>query len=429
MRLSLAHKFVLASLAVAAVAVGLPAALRSLGVFVPPIAGGLLSLCAGAGLGWASSRRLLRSYPALLEVASRIGEGDLSAPAELGARSRLPDEHHDLAGRIVAMLEQLRALVGHVQQSSESVSASVAELTSNADGMSAGSEEISRTVAELAEGARTQQSLLQQVSGLIRDVHGAIDVNASRAREAFGFAAEANQKAHAGVDVSRLAIEKMRTVFEHVEQAGERVFQLEAKTRHVHQITEIITSVASRTNLLSLNASIEAARAGEAGRGFAVVADEIRKLAESAASSADEISKLIHEIEADTQSVADAMRQSGQMITEGREDVNTIASSLGQIRAAVGEASARAEEIFQEADKQADDAGRLVSSMEEIARVSQGTAGSVERVDGTFRRQREATSELVEGTRSLAALAEELRGVSRRFRTRGPMHGPADEGV
>ena len=125
------------------------------------------------------------------------------------------------------------------------------------------------------------------------DIASAIELTASRAREAFGFAAEANQKANAGVDVSRLAIAKMRSVFERVEQAGGMVFQLEAKTRHVHQITEIITSVASRTNLLSLNASIEAARAGEAGRGFAVVADEIRKLAESAARSADEIVKLV----------------------------------------------------------------------------------------------------------------------------------------
>jgi len=58
--------------------------------------------------------------------------------------------------------------------------------------------------------------------------------------------------------------------------ASRRVFDLEQKTRHVNQIIALITSVAHRTNLLSLNASIEAARAGDAGRGFAVVAEEIR---------------------------------------------------------------------------------------------------------------------------------------------------------
>ena len=420
MQLSLGHKLVLASLAVSGATLGLPALLAAAGVVLPPGLGGILGVGAGVGLGWLLARRLLGAYPRLLDAALRIGDGDLTAAPEVEAAPRFPDETHELAARIAGMLERLRALVDHVQESTDRVFEAAGALSGCADGVSTGSREISDTVAELAKGARQQQALLQDVSGVIGAIHGAIDVNASRAREAFGFAAEANQKAHAGVDVSRLAIEKMRTVFEHVEQAGERVFQLEAKTRHVHQITEIITSVASRTNLLSLNASIEAARAGEAGRGFAVVADEIRKLAESAAQSADEISKLIYEIEADTQSVADAMRQSGQMITEGREDVNTIAHSLEQIRVAVGEASARAEEIFQEADRQVEDAGKLVASMEEIARVSLSNAESVEKVDGTSRRQLDATGGLVDGAQALAGLAEDLRRVSRRFRTRAP---------
>lgn len=271
----------------------------------------------------------------------------------------------------------------------------------------------------MAKGVADQQALLEDAMRRIRDIAGTIELNASRAREAFGFSAEASQKAHAGVDVSRLALEKMKTVFQRVEQAGALVFQLEAKTRHVHQITEMIHSVAQRTNLLSLNASIEAARAGEAGRGFSVVADEIRKLAESSGRSAEEISKLMHEIQAETAEVADEMRQSGVVIGEGRDDVNTIAHSLEQIQSAVQEAAGRAEEIFQEADAQARDAERMVGGMDEIARVGIANGGAIREVSEAAQVQLAAIAETASSAHALTELADEMRGVLRRFQTGG----------
>ena len=425
MRIALSHKFVAGSLLVAAAVVSFPIALVRSGVDVAPWVVPFVALGVGGLLGFFLSRDLRHSFQNLRVATEAISRGDLTTRVAVDASPQFPDETHELARSLEAMAASLRDLVEHVQSSGDRLSLAAKELLQSAEQVDEGHGQISGTVAELSRSVADQQVLVARASEITKEIASTIELNASRAREAFGFAAEANQKANSGVDIARLAIEKMRIVFERVEKSVGRVFELEEKTRHVNQITEIITSVANRTNLLSLNASIEAARAGEAGRGFSVVADEIRKLAESAGHSAEEISKLIHEIEFETHEVADEMRESSHGVSEGREDVDTIASSLEHIRSAVGEAANRAEEIFHGADSHTRDVERMVSAIDEVAKAGERNAAAIDDATGTTDGQRDSMGEVVASATTLTELTAQLRAHLQRFDTGG--RSPADE--
>lgn len=425
-RFALTHKFVSGSLLVAASGAVLPWGFRALDLDFPEWGSIVIALGVGAGLGFGLSRSLGRKFESLREATERIRAGDLSVQVEVDQESILSDETDCLAASVQGMQSKLNTFVHRVKENADQVTTAAHDLTQEIEHVREGHEGISKTVAKATEGNARKRELFDRAIALIGQISSEIELTAGRAREAFGFAAEANQKASSGVEVSGLAIEKMRTVFERIEQTGQMVFNLEAKTGHVHQITEIITSVAHRTNLLSLNASIEAARAGEAGRGFSVVADEIRKLSESAGRSADEISKLINEIQSDTNEVADEMRKSSEVISEGREDVNAIADSLGEISMAVGEAATRAEEIFHGADNHAMSAERMVTSMSELKGSADESDAAQDEVTRMARGQLGAVSKMLEGSQELETVAKQLRENLSSYRTASI---PSDEAV
>lgn len=415
--MALSQKFALGSLVVAGAAVGFPLAAEATGVPVEHWVVPFVALGVGGALGFVLSRSLARSFSTLRNATERISRGDLTVEIPVEDGATFPDETRDLSRSVHRMLASLRDLVGHVQRTADRVSSAAADLARSAQSVAAAGAQISTTVSGISDGVAGQQALLAGATQGVHERAAAIELTASRAREAFGFSAEASQKANAGAETSRLAREKLERVFERVEQSGQLVFRLESKTRQVNQVIEVLTSLAHRTNLLSLNASIEAARAGEAGRGFAVVAEEVRKLAESSGRSASEVAEGMHEIAAETRAVADAMRDSGRMIGEGREDVNTIAASLEQIRAAVHEAALRSEEIFQDADAQARDAERLARSMDDVAKMAETHARAVDEVATLAVRQHDGTAGIATASSALASLAVELRGVLGRFRT------------
>ncbi len=416
MRLELAHKFVLGILLAVGVAIAAPPLLEASGVSRWGAA--FAALGAGAVLGWLLSEQITRNFKSLRECTERISRGNLTAEVDLSGGRLFPDETVDLARSVQRMLESLRELVLHVQRAADQVAQASRELSPHALAVNGANQEIAGTMNLVAASAVRQQENLGRVSESVREIAEAIRANSAAAREAAGFAREASQRATSGVDGSRLAIERMQALFVQAEQAEELVLRLDGKIRSVHRINELITSVAEKTHLLSLNASIEAAHAGDAGRGFSVVAEEIRKLAESASGSAEQIESLIAQVEGESARVSEVMRAIGQHVTDGRENLGGIAESLAGIQRAVQEAARRAEVIFHKADGQVGKTERVVQDVDEVAAGAAENARASQDTRRGLALQLEAMEKMVRQAVRLAETSEQLDELARRFRTR-----------
>ena len=94
-----------------------------------------------------------------------------------------------------------------------------------------------------------------------------------------------------------------------------------------------ITSIASQTNMLSLNASIEAARAGEAGKGFAVVAMEIKALSDSSQSAANDTTNNSAEIKKYMENLMEQTKRLSELVSQVDGRVNNLAAATEEITA------------------------------------------------------------------------------------------------
>jgi methyl-accepting chemotaxis protein len=280
------------------------------------------------------------------------------------------------------------------------------------------SHSLGATMESVASGATAQQKDVEQIRGRVHEIAESLRANAEAARRASQLTSEASQRTTAGVDVSRLSQAKMQSLFEKIEQAGHRVESFEGKIQSVHRVTEMITSVVEKTHLLSLNASIEAARAGDAGRGFSVVAEEIRKLAESAGSSADQIEALIRQLEEESKRIAHETRAMRDDVRGGRQDLEAIFAALEKVQGAVTEASLRAEEITRQASSQAGESERIVGDVERISAVVGQNAKAVNEMRVGLGAQTRTVEQMVRQAARLSDMSVQLGEVARRFRTR-----------
>ncbi len=296
-----------------------------------------------------------RQIKEFLRIVTAAAEGDFTVKASVTA-----DALGALSDSFNLMIDDLSALIRDVKKAAEQVADSTENILENID--------------EMAKGAVDQAAQTENITQLAREMNELISNTNESAQKAAESAQKARDVATEGSEIVRNAIKAMYSIRDAVRESMKQVRILDENSMRIGEISDFISEISSRTNLLALNASIEAARAGDAGKGFSVVADEIRNLAERTNSSAEEISKLIEAIQKSVSLTLQNIEKGNQEVGNGTRLMDAAGESLREILEKVNISSDSAAQISKATRDQTKFSRQITISLEEIAGIAKETA-------------------------------------------------------
>jgi twitching motility protein PilJ len=319
----------------------------------------------------------------LMNELQTVAEGDLTQEATV-----TEDITGAIADSVNYTVEELRSLVGNVQDTATRVATTTAMVDDTSTELLAASSE------QLREIQHTGQSVL--------DMATRINQVSVQAQESAQVARQSLVAAESGLHAVQNAIDGMNSIRDQIQETSKRIKRLGESSQEIGEITELISDITEQTNVLALNAAIQAASAGEAGRGFSVVAEEVQRLAERSADATRQIANLVRAIQTDTQDAVGAMERSTQGVVEGAKLSDNAGTALQEIDSVSRRLADLIEQISDATSKEASSANVVANNIQHIFAVTEQTGAG--------------TRSTAQQVRELSQMAEELRQSVSRFK-------------
>ena len=349
------------------------------------MASSLLGMLFLGGLSFVLNRSISRGLSSMEQTVARV-------EADLDLTARVPVRRDDEIGKMGVALNRL---LDRLQSNLKMVAEMAGHLSQSADNLSEASQQV-------ADSSEAQSSAASSMAAGVEELTVSINHVGDRATHTRERVAYAGKLATEGEGVVVKTVEDIDAIALSVSSSAELINRLEAQSREIASVVNVIKEVADQTNLLALNAAIEAARAGEQGRGFAVVADEVRKLAERTGNSTREITDTIGVMRDGAQAASSAMMNAVEQVTAS---VSRASGACDMIRK-IGEGSREAVGMVSE----------ITDAIHEQSASSTSVAQSVERIAQMAEQSTAAAQGSADTAQQLNSLAQEMRMITDQYK-------------
>lgn len=325
------------------------------------------------------------------------------------------DEIGDMVRSIYALMTSLKEIVSNIIHTSRALENFTSRFDTSFHSITTTIEQVNYAVEGIANSATSQAGETMSANTEVVSMGGAIDETTERVT----ILGESSQKMKSYSDTAGVTLDQLVGISERTKKSIDHVQEQTNLTnqsaQEIRTATDLITSIASQTNLLSLNASIEAARAGENGRGFAVVADEIRNLSEQSKQSAERIVMIVTNLLQNSNTSVQTMNEVAEIIEEQNQKLEDTKEIFGSLNHEIDAVTAAITEIGERTELLNQKKGAVMDIVDSLAAIAEENAANTEQTSASMLELNRIVQDCSHSTEELVTLAGQLVQNTKQF--------------
>ncbi|MBP2000233.1 methyl-accepting chemotaxis protein [Paenibacillus shirakamiensis] len=366
----------------------------------------MLTLLVVLILQYFTIKKTFAPIKALKGALEKLSEGDFTVQLKAG-----DDEFGQVNAKFNTTVNHIKELVTTMKSVSEQSAEQSKYLFSAVELNNKNSSAITKNIEEMSDQISIQSTSITESVVSLEEISSGVTTIASNTTDLSHISLQMKEQSEKGNQNIEQVITQMHSIHTSVKNAVDIIQNLQTRSNEIGQIVEVITEIASQTNLLSLNASIEAARAGEHGRGFAVVADEVKKLSEESRSSADQIIELISYIQNETTSAVKAIRDGEKNVAVGIEIVRTTGTLFNGMSNATDTVTSQIQEVSAATEEMVAETEQITSSIKNLAVLAENNSSASGEIRKSAQDQQASFVTIYESAEQMKQISKQLEGL------------------